>query len=74
MGNPMDHQSREAEDWEDQDDSDECPNCDGSGIIYECFDGQYLDADAGCDQCAARCDWCNPAKSKPNQTLPLPDV
>lgn len=46
------------------DDDDGCPNCDGSGFIYDCFDGLCLDADAGCDKCEIRCDLCNPRKLK----------
>ncbi len=45
-------------DTEDMIDDGECPNCGGEGVVYDCIDGQCLDADIGCDLCARKCDWC----------------
>lgn len=39
--------------------NEECANCGGEGVIYDCIDGQCLDAESGCDLCASRCDFCN---------------
>lgn len=52
------------DDFDDYDD-DECGNCGGEGVIYDCIDGFCVNAEDGCDLCARRCDWCNPAK-RPN--------
>jgi hypothetical protein len=38
---------------------DECPNCGGEGVVYDCIDGQCLDAESGCELCSSKCDWCS---------------
>lgn len=38
---------------------DDCPQCGGSGFIFDCIDGQCLDAEIGCDLCTQRCDYCS---------------
>ena len=48
------------DDWYCDDQDDECPYCGGEGVTYDCFDGQCLDAEEGCDLCARRCDHCRP--------------
>lgn len=45
-------------DFYDEPDSD-CANCGGEGVVYDCIDGQCIDAEYGCDLCASKCDWCN---------------
>lgn len=37
---------------------DDCPHCGGEGVIYDCIDGQCLDAEIGCDLCSQNCDYC----------------
>jgi hypothetical protein len=49
---------------DDCDDSD-CGNCGGEGLVYDCIDGQCLDAEYGCKLCAMRCDYCTPATPAP---------
>jgi hypothetical protein len=46
-------------------DDGSCGNCGGEGLVYDCFDGFCMDAESGCDDCARRCDWCNPLKPTP---------
>lgn len=38
---------------------DDCSYCGGEGVVYDCIDGQCLDAEIGCDLCASRCDYCS---------------
>jgi hypothetical protein len=48
----------------DDDPDDECPNCNGEGYVYSCFE-EYacLHPDDGCPACRHRCDWCRPRPS-----------
>jgi hypothetical protein len=47
----------------DDDFTDECGNCGGEGYVYNCIDGCCVNAEDGCELCAARCDWCNPRRA-----------
>ena len=38
--------------------NDDCPYCE-DGFVWECFDGQCLDAEIGCDLCAKPCEFCS---------------
>lgn len=38
---------------------DDCWQCGGEGFTFECFDGQCLDAEIGCDDCTVACDICS---------------
>lgn len=46
-------------------DDDDCPNCGGTGFVYDCIDGFCADAESGCDLCERRCDWCSPRQAAP---------
>lgn len=50
--------SKPDQDWIDAQLDDVCPNCAGEVILYGCFDGQCVDAENGCEDCAYTCDWC----------------
>lgn len=42
-------------------DDEECSNCGGEGIVYMCHtEYACIDPEGGCDECARRCDWCQP--------------
>ena len=53
-------------DQDDPYDDDECANCGGEGIVYMCH-SEYacVDPEGGCDECARRCDWCQPPRKSP---------
>ncbi len=50
----------QAEPLDDPYDGDwiECWQCGGEGCLYDCIDGQCMDAESGCDDCEMRCDIC----------------
>lgn len=56
----------------DWDDDGDCPNCGGSGIVGECFDGCCADAEYGCDECEEPCPLCS-SHLIPSKPLPLPE-
>jgi hypothetical protein len=56
----------------DYDDADTCPTCDGEEFIFECFDGQCLDNEVGCDLCTRACPTCNRKVVAPDVQLPAP--
>lgn len=36
-----------------------CPECDGGGYTYDCFEEfACIDPESGCSDCARRCAWC----------------
>lgn len=61
---------------EDYDDfEDECPNCNGEGYVYVCFEEwACIDPEGGCDLCMRRCDWCRPRKPDPALQQVLADA
>lgn len=75
VGNQHMTQSTEITQGAEPDDYDpyeyeECGQCDGSGFVFDCWDGFCQDAEIGCDLCTQRCDFCNPAKpSKDTEKL-----
>ena len=38
-----------------------CSSCDGSGWVFDCFDGFCADADVGCVCCERACSECSNA-------------
>jgi hypothetical protein len=59
---------------DDHDDDEYCPNCGGTGFVYDCIDGFCEDAESGCDLCERRCDWCNPPRPVNHQNNPMSEV
>lgn len=52
----------EPRDYEDS----ECANCGGEGIVYMCEqEFACIDPEGGCDDCARKCDWCQPPRKIP---------